>query len=371
MEVVLTEEQKQTHADTEKAFGKAPGAPATPAAPVDKIPAEKPEEQKQPDPATPLAEATAAQEPKELTDEEFDALLEKRTKGKVKKLSDLDEPAPVKTPEQIEAEKKEKKKNSLAWAIQNELINQDDYDRSIVVGSKTEREIALDLFAIDAKEVDPDLTSDEIEERFKDHYREDLDETDPLRKLAMKKMSKDVASYKNEINGKVSGVESNYDNYLTQAQSIKNFNKQVNASLKDELPKSIEFEFSYPGPDGKDLTVKMPFAIDEAIVESVRKEYINNEAVYSALKGNKKEISNADIIAAAMYNIKANLWDKAIPELMKKAATQGAKDWEADRRAIPDRRAPLQEAPAARNEKAEAQKFHEDTNKAFNNPYRN
>ena len=350
---------------TKKAFTAPVGAPVKKA--EENTPAGDP-------PNPPAGDPPPAPVAKTWTDEDFEAELAKRSEGRLKKIDDLKEPAPTPvppTPEEIEAAAKEKKKNSLAWAIANEKVKQEDLDRAAVVASKSDREIALDLFAQDARESDPKLSDEEIEEAFKDHYREELDDTDPIRVRHLKNMAKIVAGYKSEVSGKVGGIESEYDNYVSNEQAIKTFNKQVNAVVKDELPKKLDFEFKYNHPDGTEHTVSVSHNIDEKIIDSMRKSYLNNEGVYNAIKGNKKEIANADIINAAMYNLRSNVFNTAIPELLAQAANQARIDTEAHYKNVPVRRTefPINTPERTTDKKKAAQEFSTATNKAFTPSY--
>lgn len=320
-------------------------------------------------PATPAPDAVPASA--EITDEQFEAYLAKKTNGRVTKLADLDEPIAQPTPEQIAEQVKKKKSDGLAWAIGSQRINQEDYERAVVIGSKAEREIALELFAANVREIDPKITEDEIGQRFQDYYREELDDNDPMRVLAQKDMSKNVAAYRNDITGKVTNVEKDYDEYLTSTRTIKAFNKQVNTAFKEDLPASIELEYTFPHADGTEHTVKIPFAIDEKVSKSVRDSFQGNRTLFDEIKGKDGKVTNKDIVEAALYSIKANAFD-AIPAMLRDAATAAKIATEAYYKGIPERRAslPIEGVnPSGAGQKQRAQEFSAKTDGAFNQSY--
>ena len=112
----------------------APKDPATPADPAPKETAA---------PATPATPAAPTFNIDDLTDDQINELIAKKTKGKVKTLAELnEEQPPVKTKAELEKEEEEERAQALAWSISQGKIKKEDYDKAITDQSKSKRDIA-------------------------------------------------------------------------------------------------------------------------------------------------------------------------------------------------------------------------------------
>src|ERR1700748_3604735 len=151
----------------------------------------------------------------ELTDDQINELIAKKTGGKVKSLSELNKPEP-KTKEELEKEQEKRDADALSWAIETGKVKMVDYDNSIKGQAKTDREIVLADFIAEVQAEDKEITIEEAEEMFKDAYHEH-DDTSKLYKIGQKEIKRladiyrkskySLPDYKSEYNETIQAQE--------------------------------------------------------------------------------------------------------------------------------------------------------------------
>lgn len=250
-----------------------------------------------------------------------------------KNYKDLKEIIPAEQPstEQIEAQKEEKRKKAHSWAIQNGKITTEQIERVGAVKSKQDRDIALELFAQDIREDNPKAKDDEIEELFRSHYSEDLDETDLMRKASLKRMSKEVAAYRKEVTKGYDGIESEYDQTEQSAAQYGAYKSTVKAVTK-EIPDELEFQIPFTSSvDQQPHTFSYKYPIEDKIKEVIRKEY-ENENVYKVIGASVKPEDLKNEIMGAVYS---RVFNAAMTELLTQHAVAVETHTLAKAKAIP------------------------------------
>lgn len=279
---------KQTFGDVE-AIKKLSEQPKEDAPPVEDIKEEVPEAAAIPESPLPAIETAKT----EMSDEELIELINKR---KGISLKSFDELIPKEDPA-IAAERREAKK--MAFAFEKGLIKKSEYENYISDLNKKEAIVFSD-FAQYAKEVDPELSDEEIKDEFNDLYGRNADEGSSKYKIGQRKieqlsetlLKKKYASYF-DIDNKFSQYESELSK---KEQEDKNILAQA-PLFKESVEEAVK-TFS-----------KMTFAVDDKtsyevelpadVLDSIKKSFLDKDFVVDRIKSGmgKDEIKGALEIA--------------------------------------------------------------------------
>lgn len=257
-------------------------------------------------------ETTAELDIDKLTDDQINALIEKKT-GKKIKLEDLSKPEPpaAKTKEEIEADEAKIKKDALAWAIDNGKIKKDKYDASIVGNSKTDREIALSIFSAETKADDKDISDEEIEEMFRDAYHE----SDPESKL-FKKGQDQIATiarnYRKE-NYTLPDYETEYRDFVKLNDNFKSYKATVK-KVAAELPKELTFTQPYKYLDGPEENITYTIPVDEKLLGKIISD-ATSEAEFLN-RGADGKVDEKQLEKTILHNVRAVMFESAITKML-------------------------------------------------------
>lgn len=274
----------------------------------------------------------------DLDDEAALKEFNKRFGTKFTSLDDLKPPV-VKTEAEILAEKAARKDKSLEWALSSGKITRAAYEKAIAEKAKPVREIALSVFANELREVDPKISEDEIEERFKDEYREEEDENSPLRKLANKRMEKVANSYLSEISSGVDSIETDFEAHEATTQRLEGYGRQIKA-VAEALPKELSFKFPFTNADGSVVELEYKVPIDDATAKAVRKEFLSAE-MYHAVGADKSDLKDKVYEAEMLASIKLKMYDNVITNLVTTHGEEVERRTIATMKAVPATTLPL------------------------------
>jgi len=293
-ENVITPEQSKLN--TEKAFGLNTAPKLTMPAPADTTPP-APAAAPTATPPAPADVTPPAEAPKnsyeDISDEELEKLLAKRTGGKVKSLADLQEPAPKPTAAELEELEKKEKQEAIEWALGNERISREEYETAIAEKAKSNRDIALSLLTQELRESDPKITAEEVEEIFRDIYHEDKDEDSSIRKTSQKQIDKIAADYRKEKFGKVDSIDGDFKSYKEDTNRHKSYTKQAKAAL-EALPKDYTIKVPITSEDGKTAELELSYKYDEADLKAAEKFAVDYQA-YRAIGADKADVKDKAI----------------------------------------------------------------------------
>lgn len=276
----------------------------------------------------PAAKAKSIEE-----DEELQLKVINKVLGTNYKTLDEAKPAPKKSNEEVEAEKAEKKRKALEWAISTGKVSQENIEKAAVLKAKAQRDIALDLFSEEYAEANPSATKEEIEESFKDFYQEHLEDNSPTKTIAQKRMEKLVANYVKENTKSVEDIETEYEAHVTHEQRFGNFTSKVKEVIKAQ-PREFKISVPYTSEDGTEIQAEYSIPVDDKIIESVKKEF-SNENVYYALGAHENEVDGKTLAEEISSTIELKLFKKGIAEAFKQHAARVEKDVAARFKNIP------------------------------------
>jgi hypothetical protein len=320
------------------------------------------------EPAVPAAEIKPAQVPAaepakptpqsvnvdEMSDEDKDALVAKLTKGKFKKISDLTPPV-QKTKEELAAEEEKEKTDSLGWAITSGKVTAKAYEEAMAEKSKSNREIALAIFANELKEINDKFTPEEIEEQFKDYYLEDGDETTTGRQLRLKEMNRLAENYKKEKSGFLDTILPDYKSSKSLEANKELIGQRIDEAFEAFVPK-ITTASKYVGASGEEVSFDVEFAPDEQEIKAVRKEVRKSMTNMLSTLGVEAKDIDPTLINNEINNVlKSRQFDKAIAHVAAESAKKAKMDTEAYYKTIPNRTPNFNTA----NQAATVRKFRE------------
>lgn len=255
-----------------------------------------------------------------MSDEEKDEALAELTGGKIKKRADLTPEVP-KTPEQLVAEKEQRKNDALAWALENKVITKSDYDKKNKDLSKTDREIALSIFTSNLQADDKDLSADECEEIFNETYHQSEDASERLQKLGQKEIANLANAFRKE--NSLPDFETKYEETVQTQNQYKAYKGQVK-EVAAELPKELKFDMQFE-IDGKPETFNYSIPVDEKTIGKIISDYSTGEEFSVRNIKSDGKIDRKGLLTEMQDVIKARMFDTVVSDLLKNNAKDVAK----------------------------------------------
>jgi len=188
-----------------------------------------------------LAEANAAKEKKDQqgngggipnteedeTEEQLIAKLNKKAGLNIKSLADL---KPQETTESVEAAKKERASKKLSWGLQNNLFTTEDYDAFRRDYDNPESVVYND-FRQEVIAEEPNLTEEEVRERFQEEYHQNQDQDSASYKRGQKAIQQQSERIIREKHAKIFGLDAAYDSHEAKAQTSEAEAKRISDAM--------------------------------------------------------------------------------------------------------------------------------------------
>lgn len=248
----------------------------------------------------------------ELTDDQINELIEKRT-GKKVLLADLNKPEP-KSKEDQEKEVQEFKNKAHSWALEQGKIKKDEYDNAIIGQSKTDRELALAAFTAEMQAEDKDITPEEVEEMFKDTYHES-DPESKLYKIGKKEIQKLAKDIRN-TNYNIPDYEAEYKEVVQTEEAYRSYKAAVK-KVGAEIPKDFEIVMPYQYLDGvkSDITYKIP--VDDKVFNKLLADASSENSFLAENFFSDGKVDEKQLTKKLNHNLKALMFDPLIQEILK------------------------------------------------------
>lgn len=261
-------------------------------------------------PATPKPVA-ANNAPVELSDDDFLKELQKRNPN-VKSISDvatLAIPVPQKTEAEIKEEEEALRTSAIEFGLKNKIFDRNRYEAFVADSKNDPRSIALAIFAQEQKNLDANITTEEIDQRFSEYYLETEDDGHwgkDARKIEMQKVAN---GYLSGTYGDILNIENTFKQNQQLLESVVSYKTKVetaSASFPKEMPFQIpsitedgaKFDFSYKIPAETMKAVSEEF-LSEVAFNSLRQGDVNNEFLHKAFRAAVIEKDLPKIIAEA------------------------------------------------------------------------
>jgi len=300
MSVELTEQQKESEREKARQYAELMGIEY-----VDPYPA-----------AAPAAPVTEPVDFSTVSDDVLLELINKRT-GTV--LSNLNDLKPKPTPEEIQAQQKEREDKMLAYGLTAAKFTKDDYDSYLNATANKIAFIRSDV-AAQIRVANPELTEEAVEEKVSQYLFEHLDQNDSLRKAREKELLtfaeiKIKNTYPNIVN-----LSSDYATYEEGINNKATFDRKVQATLPvytADVTRALEslrsFTVQIPDTKNPQNNVAVELGYDDNDLKEVSDLLLSNGQVLKAVKEGYT-IEQLKEISELM------LWKKHGPRMISQAA---------------------------------------------------
>ncbi len=201
----------------------------------------------------------------------------------LKKLVNKEEKKPISD----EGKKAEIKK----WAIEQKKIKPEIFDEFEKYSKLSNIDKAFNVYKSERNGdinplTDEEYTEEELRLEFEDEHYLYLEDTDPKKKRALKKI--DLIADSNNSFKEISHLDSEYESNLLQNQFEQNINSQI--------PKIVEDGISYSIKDEKGEEIKVKIPVNKKALASLKIGFENSEAVKD-LDGIKASLTQAYLLS--------------------------------------------------------------------------
>lgn len=190
---------------------------------------------------------------------------------------------PEKTPEQIAKEVELEKVNFRKFAVERELMKDDDFTRFDTISKKQERDLVFERFANEQKEDNPEITDDEIKEAFDDEYKLNS-ENEKVKARGMARLQKEASEIKNPLESAYKNAKSNYDEERSIEKQVAPYKKFIDELIVENTPEKLTL---YKTKDGEE-EITVDVELSKADREELAKTFINPKTFRAFLDSNGK-----------------------------------------------------------------------------------
>lgn len=257
---------------------------------IEPVPAKKPGEEGYVEPTiekkpgdegyvAPAAKKPGDEEEEDVDDEKLKKALKKRG-IEVDDIEDLKKKEPAKqlTPEEQEQADKEFRENAIKFALNQKdtKIKSADITAYQLDAAKTPRELVYPVITANWKKEDPDLTAEQLEERFAEYYLENKPEDDWMRKERTNFMAAQANAILQNKHANVLGIEGAYANHVETVELATNYNKQVEKIIKT-FPLTNKFEIEVDLEGGKKEKMEYTFEFSKDSITAIKDHLLSEE----------------------------------------------------------------------------------------------
>lgn len=220
-------------------------------------------------------EQKSKEEDIDTTDDEIIALLKKKGID----VSSLEDLKPKVDPA-IESEKRESKK--ITYALEKGIISKREYD-AYISDNSNRQSVVFAEFSKEEKENDPDLTEEEILEKFNETFFLNAEEGSLKYKRGQRLLNKEADAIIKERHGKYFEIDSIFDTFekesiatTNQAKKIKEQTPIYTKSVEDSISQLSKLTFKL---GDSSFTVSIP----EKTLTDVKKSWMNEGQMEKAI----------------------------------------------------------------------------------------
>lgn len=190
---------------------------------------------------------------------------------------------PEKTPEQIAKEVELEKVNFRKYAVEKDLMKDDDFSRFDTVTKKAERDLVFEKFSAEQKEDNPEITEDELKEAFEYEYKLNSD-NEKTKARGMARLQKEAAEIKNPLETTYKTAKTQYDEDKAIEKQVAPFKKFMDELIAENTPEKLSL---YKAKDGEEeITIDVDLSKSDR--EELTKLFLTPKNFRSFLDSNGK-----------------------------------------------------------------------------------
>jgi len=190
---------------------------------------------------------------------------------------------PEKTPEQVAKEAELEKVNFRKYAVEKDLMKDDDFSRFDTISKKAERDLVFERFANEQKEDNPEITDDELKDAFEFEYKLNS-ENEKTRARGLARLQKEAAEIKNPLESTYKSAKTQYDEDRAIEKQVAPYKKFIDDLIKENTPDKLSFFKTKDGDE--EISVEVELSKEDR--EELAKTFINPKTFRSYLDSNGK-----------------------------------------------------------------------------------
>lgn len=263
-----------------------------------------------------------------------------------KSLDEVKKPEKKLTKEEREQEEEAEEKEAVAYAIKEGKIKPKDLSEYAVESAMSPRDIALKLFT--EKALKDGVAAEKVEELFKEFFHEYDEEGSVVKTMRANDMENIAKNYLASKYSSVIGLKDKYREARDTQARQSNFTQMVDR-VHDVLPREMSFDVEEAGPDGKPVTSKYQFKIDDSVLSAVKAEFHKPES-FEAI--GQRTLNDEHMKEAYNMAILKRVFSKAVSAVAKSHKDKALHEEIARRKNIPSdahKRQPQQVQSGNRN----------------------
>ena len=188
------------------------------------------------------------------------------------------------SPEEKEKEAKVYQANLLSFAAEKGIMNPEDYVKFENVKAKADHDLVYEGFASELKEDEPDLTEEEIKEKFENRYPVNSDNP-KIKARAEARLKKEAAEYRKPLESSFNKAKTEFDEDRDFRNTFPDYDKTIRGFITENIPAKYE---AYKAKDGdEEIAVEVDLSEDEKkeITENVAKRIQTTDTFSQYKKG--------------------------------------------------------------------------------------
>jgi hypothetical protein len=226
---------------------------------------------------------------------------------------------PEKTPEQVAKEAELEKVNFRKYAVENDLMKDDDFNSFDTLSKKQERDLVYEKFSQEQLEDNPEITEDEIKEAFESEYKLNS-ENEKAKARGMARLQKEASEIKNPYETAYKSAKTRYDEDRSIEAQVPAYKKFVDDLIKESAPDKLTL---FKAKDGEE-EISIDVDLTKEDRDELAKTFVNPKTFRAFLDGKEKL---GDVKAALSKKIngflKQKYFDTALSSSFEKGKGRG------------------------------------------------
>ena len=238
---------------------------------------------------------------------------------------------PAETPEQIKRREEVYNANLVAYAVENELLKNDDVVRLENIKKMSDEDLVFEKLSEDVKdeildELGEDASDEDILKGIKDAFEKEYplnSKSDKVRARAEAKLAKAAAEIRSPLESSFNTAKTRYDDEVSVRQEFPNYQKSMKEMTSGLIPNSINF---FKDKDGdEDVVADIPITEDDkkALLEELNERVIKKPETFILHKNGKAKEIQEKLQSELEYLIWKKFGDTGKKEIAKVYLSRG------------------------------------------------
>lgn len=265
----------------------------------------------------------------DIPEEKLLAALKKRGHD-IASLEQLKVPDAPLTEEQKKEQAKRLRAEAIAYGLTSNKFTQEEVEAFAVDQAKTPAEIAKTIFTDRLRQQEPNLTEEELNERFDDWMMTNAEDGNWQKKMRQDEISNLQQLYIENKYGKILGITNEYQQAIILNKQRQEYDTAIEKAA-GSLPDKMTFEVPVIKEDGTTEIKNYSYTIPKDAVAAAKAEFLKEENFHILGKG---DVNAQAIQEALTYAIKNRELDRIIATVSNSHASEQIKSIKMGRQGI-------------------------------------